>query len=62
MMILLGFEDKSGDIIDKVIADIEGDKLMAEVFTKNVIYQAEITPHQCAPYTIQQFQHYLQNF
>ena len=61
-MILVGFEDKSVDIIDKFIAYIEGDRLITEVFTKNVIYQAEITPHQCAPYTIQQFQHYLQNF
>jgi hypothetical protein len=60
-MIVVGFEDKSVDIIDKVIAHIERGSLKTEVFTKNVIYQAEITPHQCAPYTIKQFQHYLQN-
>ncbi len=61
-MIMLGFEDKSVDIIDKVVANIEGGKLIAEVFTKHALYQAEITPHQCAPYNIQQFQHYLTNF
>ncbi len=61
-MIMIGFEDKSVDIIDKIVANVEGDRLVTEVFTKRALYQAEITPPQCAPYTIQHFQHYLQNF
>jgi hypothetical protein len=59
---MCGFEDKSADIIDKIVANVEGGRLITEVFTKQALYQAEITPHQCAPYTIQQFEHYLQNF
>jgi hypothetical protein len=59
---MCGFEDKSVDVIDKIIANLEEDRLITKVFTKQALYQAEITPHQCAPYTIQQFQHYLQNF
>jgi hypothetical protein len=59
---MIGFEDKSVDIIDKIVANVEEDRLITEVFTKQALYQAEITPHQCAPYTIKQFQHYLQNF
>jgi hypothetical protein len=38
MMIIIGFEDKSVDIIDKVVANVEEDRLIAEVFTKQALY------------------------
>jgi hypothetical protein len=35
---MIGFEDKSVDIIDKVVANVEGDMLITEVFTNQALY------------------------